>query len=133
MSEQLETDFDKLKKILDQFPDPEPEKTPTFTCQISGKEIEEGDIIEHNTGVAVVKEYLHPDYIKDVKDLAKVACIGCAKVVAYLNAGLDKDGFLLEPGKIYHIVDCPSCNPAKFAGTVVETPLVEKQIYLKNK
>lgn len=72
--------------------------------------------------------------LKTVKGMCPIFCAGCREVVSYLAPGKDPDGFERERGKIYHIRDCPKCNPDKFDvedGEAVETILVEKEAHMR--
>jgi hypothetical protein len=68
---------------------------------------------------------------KDVKGLCKVLCAGCKEVIAFVAPGKDEDGFVRVPGAVYHVVDCPTCNPDRFSKKEVVTIFAEKASYMK--
>lgn len=60
-----------------------------------------------------------------------IICTGCKDVIARMEPKKDKTGFETKPNQIYHILDCPKCNPEKFKDPSKPTPstLIEAQIY----
>jgi hypothetical protein len=106
-----------------------------ITCPSSGRVYDAQEVERLNNGYFEILNTIHPDLRKDLKGLAKVACVQCREVVAFLSPGKDKDGFVIEPEKIYHIHYCPRCEPDKFRveGQAVVTELIEKTIFLKHK
>jgi hypothetical protein len=74
---------------------------------------------------------LHPKLRSEVKGMIPVVCIQCREVVSWVPPGKDKDGFETKAGDIVHIYCCPACEPEKFIGKEVETPFIEKQLFLK--
>lgn len=126
----LKETLDKVNKALTEEAHKNPVK-PKILCDFTGVEIEGPRKI--NTGVAEVLEYISDEALEPVKDYAKVACLKCAKVIAYLKPGTDSDGFTLKKGVVYHITRCPGCDPDYFLGRTVETPMVEKEVFLQRK
>ena len=101
-----------------------------ITCPYSGKVYAANEVEVLDNGHFKILNYLHPDLRRDLKGMCPIACIKCRDVVAWKAPGRDEEGFVMEPGKIYHIHYCPKCEPDKFKGETV-TELIEKQLFRK--
>jgi hypothetical protein len=60
------------------------------------------------------------------KELARVVCWGCKKVVMRISPHRDKDGFLYRAGHTYHTNACPVCQKG-----VESSVLAEKMVWMK--
>lgn len=69
---------------------------------------------------------------KMLNDMCPILCCGCREIVAYLPPGIDEDGFVKLKNTIYHVRDCPSCNPTKYNNKNAYCILAEKAIFLKH-
>jgi hypothetical protein len=122
-----------LLNVLDQLPKPAPiVELPKCAC--CKKTIQLNDIRVIQSPVAgSVTDNVCKSCADTLKDLCPIVCVGCKLVVAKLDPGTNKNGFSLVPGRSYHIRDCPVCNKNKYEGKVIESKLVEEEIYLKRK
>lgn len=84
-----------------------------------------------NRAGVLIRDFTHPGERAQFRGMCPIACIKCRAVVAWTSPGKDRDGFKTVRGEIYHIHCCPKCEPEKFGKRTVETPLIEKQLYLK--
>lgn len=103
-------------------------------CPVTGKKflLSEAEWLFNN--VFYVLHDVHPTEREKIKKThALIACAECKRVVAWQRPIEEKaTGFRTYPGKLYHISDCPSCNPTKFTSET-KTELLEKIIWLKTK
>lgn len=59
-----------------------------------------------------------------------IICVKCKEVRKCMEPFVNpKNGFKLEAGKFYHIMDCPECNPDKYAGKTVPAMIIEEVLY----
>lgn len=106
-----------------------------YTCKYCGKKIP-------NKELRIFDTYLCKNIIDmsckecrkafNTEKLSTVVCIGCKEVIARLTPGKDpKTGFERLPGKVYHILSCPKCDPDKFKndGSAEPVKLVEADFY----
>jgi len=103
-------------------------------CPVTGRLYESSRVERLQDQIGEVLNLLHPDERKHARGLVPVACIKCRQVVSWLKPGRDRDGFQTRAdGSILHIYCCPGCEPEKFHGREVETPLIEKQLFIKHR
>lgn len=121
--------IDKLKSIVN----PKDINEGFFVCKSCGKRI---PLSQMKTIKSKVKDnILDPicDECRNVFNKAKVitiVCLGCNEVIARMEPKKYKTGFETKSGNIYHILDCPKCNPDKYSKMKVQSaPLIEEQIY----
>lgn len=63
---------------------------------------------------------------KELLRHSRLVCAGCKEQIAFIEPGKDpKDGFVWEPGKWYHVNECPSCAGADLKTSVI----VEKILF----
>ena len=104
-----------------------------FTCKTCGKQTPYNQLklIEDINGP--VTDFICDECRKtfDKMKVCIIACLGCKDVIARMEPKKDKTGFETKPGKVYHIIDCPKCNPEKYSEKDKATPstLIEAQIY----
>lgn len=82
-----------------------------------------------HTGVMQVLNNVCPgckDGAKADKELSKIVCVGCRKVVLRPPPFRDPDGFTYVAGKTYHTENCPVCKP-----DIVQSLIIEKVLYMK--
>lgn len=60
------------------------------------------------------------------RELARIVCAGCRKVVMRVSPSTDPDGFVYKAGQTYHTNACPACQDGLEASM-----LVEKVIFMK--
>ena len=104
---------------------------PKALCPFCRKEIEHVRVMQDTLGH--VLEYTCDPCLKLAEGFARVACIKCRKVFAYIKPGVDEDGFRIKPDVIYHIERCPECDPDYFRNRTVRLVLLEKQFYMQQR
>ena len=115
-----------------------------FTCKICGKQTPLRDTKLIDT--PLVKQVVDATCSEcrrnfDLEAYATIVCIGCKEVIARIKPQKDPaTGFEIKKNHIYHIMDCPACNPEKFKdptkaipSKIVEADLYEKQFGKKVK
>lgn len=105
-----------------------------FTCKTCGKQtpISEMGIVSSQ----VLDNILDPicnecrEEFKKMK-VVSIACIGCKEIIARMEPKKYKNGFETKAGHIYHIADCPKCNPEKYnkPNEPVPSPIIEEQLF----
>lgn len=106
-----------------------------YTCKYCGKPIP-------NSELHIFDTYLSKNIIDrtckecrtnfNKEQLCPIVCVGCKEVIAMLTPGKDlKTGFERKPNHVYHILECPKCNPDKFKndGSAEPVKLVEADFY----
>jgi DNA-directed RNA polymerase subunit RPC12/RpoP len=105
-----------------------------YTCKTCGKKVNRSDIIiiedpivGHATDPICAECKAEFDKMK----VSTIVCIGCKEVIARVEPKKYTTGFEMKAGHIYHIADCPVCNPEKFSDPNKPTPskIIEEQIY----
>lgn len=123
-------DLEKAIKILGSLPPPKQEKVvvldPVETCAC-GKKVPITSLEELNTGVFKIIG----DVCKGCKDgkrldreLARVVCSRCKRVITRIKPATDHTGFTFQAGKTYHLAECALCNPK-----IEQCPIIEKVIW----
>ncbi len=104
-----------------------------FTCKMCGSKVPLSDT--HVINTPILKNVIDST-CKVCRDTCtkekycKIVCIGCKEVILWMEPQKDpKSGFEFKPGAVYHIEDCPKCNPDKFKNKVVPTEILESKIY----
>jgi len=62
--------------------------------------------------------------IKHDRELARIVCCGCLRVVARIQPHKDPVGFKFQTNRSYHILKCGHCHPG-----LTESDILEKVIY----
>lgn len=102
------------------------------SCPVTGVFYEAREVRNfRNRAGILIRDFTHPRERAQFRGMCPIACLRCSMVIAWLSPGRDPDGFRVQPGEVYHIHCCPKCEPEKFDGRTVETPLIEKQLYMK--
>lgn len=112
---------------------PPPEKQPIIedlreTCAC-GKRVHIADLEELNTGV--FKTYNDickncPTGHKLDKELARVVCASCKRVICRIKPAKDKTGFKFIAGRTYHLATCALCAPGKERYPIIEKVLWDR-------
>ena len=110
-----------------------------YKCKSCGKLVPASELIIFDTPVVKgVVAYLCKDCWHTVvsNKLWKLVCVGCKEFKQAMEPGVNpKNGFTFEPGKCYHLLQCPSCHPENFdlankkQGEVIALPLIEEILY----
>ena len=119
---------------LDKLPEPgsQTDDASTFvTCACGQKLIPRTEVKQFTSAVGVIEDKICDSCFEQVPEFCPIVCSNCAVVVARLEPGENKRKFKLEPKKVYHIRDCPVCNPQKYQNAVVESRLIEEELYEK--
>ena len=87
-------------------------------CKVCGSYISGGDVIG--------EDCLCPDCAAKYKKLAKIKCNKCNKIIGTVLPGKTDSGFVINPGSILHVNECPKCNP-----NIKETVIQEIKVYNK--
>lgn len=61
------------------------------------------------SGVRNYVEILCPDCRNNLKDHARIVCLGCRRLTSFLPPQRHKSGFVFERGRHYHIRECCFC------------------------
>lgn len=62
--------------------------------------------------------------------LCGIVCMKCKQVRSFVEPQTNpQTGFKMEPGKFYHILDCPACNPEKYENKTVPAIIIEEALY----
>lgn len=69
---------------------------------------------------------LCPRCRKEFGDFARVICLKCHKIVTRVQPGMTPDGFVVAPGAILHVRECPTCQPNVQFSTFVEAEAFER-------
>ena len=105
-----------------------------FTCKTCGKRtpLSEMGVVSSQ----VLDNILDPICNECRKEFNKmkvclIACIGCKEIIARMEPKKYKNGFETNPGHVYHIADCPKCNPNKFIDASKPTPssIIEEKLF----
>lgn len=87
------------------------------------------------SGVRNYTEILCPDCRANLKDYARIVCLGCRRLTSFLPPQRHKCGFVFERGKHYHIRECCFCSPKTVAADsrvpVLACPVLELEQYAK--
>jgi hypothetical protein len=104
-------------------------------CACGQKAIDFGEVTKFKTGICDVINRTCLDCKKDLRqaEMCPIVCVGCKEVIAYLAPGDDGDGFIRQKGHVYHVEDCPNCNPERFEGKTAGSTLLEKKVFLQQK
>ena len=105
-----------------------------FVCKTCGKQV---PISQMRTINSKIKENILDPICDECREEFKrmktitIACLGCNEVIARMEPKKYKTGFETKAGEIYHIADCPKCNPERFKDPSKPTPskLIEEQVY----
>lgn len=62
------------------------------------------------------------------KELARVVCARCKRVIIRLKPAKDVTGFTFEAGRTYHVSECSLCNPS-----IQRCPIIEKVLWNKRR
>lgn len=126
-----EEKLNKMISILAALPPMKKQKLivePTETCAC-GKKIPITALEELDTGVFKTLN----DVCKGCKEghkidreLARVVCAQCKRVITRIKPAVDKTGFEFKAGKTYHVSECSMCNPE-----IQRCPIIEKVLWDK--
>ena len=73
-----------------------------------------------HSGVVNYDETLCNDCRVEFGDKARIVCLGCKKLLGFVDPHLEKTGFRFETKRHYHVSKCPKCDPAIMATPVLE-------------
>lgn len=65
----------------------------------------------------------------EFRKLCRIVCVGCREVVAVLEPGKEKTGFVWKAGSCLHVAECPVCTPKR--GKLRSSQIVEKLVYFQ--
>ena len=121
-------DFNNIKNK-----DPKDISEGFLTCKYCGKRIPISKMklvnssVKHNILDPICDECFN-EFSK--MKVVSIACLGCNEIIARMNPKKYKSGFETKSGNIYHIMDCPSCNPKKWEDNpMASSSIIEEQIY----
>lgn len=126
-----EEKLNKMINVLSSLPPVKPQKLitePKETCAC-GKHVHITDLEELDTGVFKTLN----DVCKGCKEghkidreLARVVCAQCKRVLVRIKPNKDKTGFEFKAGRTYHVSECNLCNP-----DIQRCPIIEKVLWDK--
>jgi hypothetical protein len=70
--------------------------------------------------------------VKHDRELARVVCVGCLRVVARLAPHKDKAGFEYAANRTYHILKCGHCEPGLEESHILEKVLHDRSLGRKS-
>lgn len=127
---------DKLLQVLASLPPLQKQPivndlTETCACgkQVSVTALEELDTGVFKTLNDVCKDC--PTGKKLDKEMARLVCAGCKRVITRIKPATDKTGFKFLPGKTYHLSNCAFCNPGLGKYQIVEKVLWDMDNHVK--
>lgn len=101
-------------------------------CQGCGKRIEisKMPVVPHTGAVRNAADCLcescRREYADEIRKVGRLVCVGCREVLALVEPGKEKrGGFVWEPGRCYHVANCPACAKEK----IDHSPVVEKLMF----
>ena len=104
-----------------------------FTCKTCGKQTPYSQLKIIQDIHGPVTDYICDECRNEFEKMkvCTIVCVGCKDVIARMEPKKDKTGFETKPGNIYHILDCPKCNPNKYKekDKAIPSTLIEAQIY----
>lgn len=92
------------------------------TCAC-GKKVPVTDLMQLNTGVIVMPNDVCKgckEGMKMDKEMARVVCIKCKRVIGRIKPTVDKQGFEFKAGKTYHMESCGHCDPDRGKYMIIE-------------
>lgn len=123
--------MNKMINVLASLPPVKPQKLitePKETCAC-GKHVHITALEELDTGVFKTLNDICkncPDGRKIDRELARVVCAQCKRVITRIKPAVDKTGFEFKAGKTYHVSECSMCNQE-----IQRCPIIEKVLWDK--
>lgn len=62
------------------------------------------------------------------REMARIVCTTCRRVVARLSPDKDSTGFKFEANRSYHILECAVCNPGLSESQILEKVLHDRAL-----
>lgn len=113
-----EEQIDGFKKLL-AAPTGGP-SVPKMACLCgSFIDVRENALSRHS-GIVNYQECLCPDCRKEFANFARVVCLGCKSLQAFLTPQRAKTGYVFLARAHVHVVFCPACRPGAAAAPVLE-------------
>lgn len=127
---------DKMIAVLASLPPLKPQPVindfkETCAC---GKKVNITSLEELDTGVFKTLNDICkncPEGHKIDKELARVVCAACKRVITRIKPAKDKTGFRFLPGKTYHLSNCAFCNPGENKYQIIEKVLWDRSRHIK--
>lgn len=73
-------------------------------CSMCGKEYERPLVLTRDSDLC-------PECRKAYADMAFVYCMKCRKTVTRVRPGMSAGGYMVKPGEVLHVDECPVCSP----------------------
>lgn len=127
-----EEKLNKMIGVLASMPPVDPQPiidTPMEKC-VCGKMVPVASLESLDTGVFKTLNDVCigcPDGKKIDKELARVVCARCKRILIRLKPATDATGFKFEAGRTYHVSECSLCNP-----NIQRCPIIEKVLWNKS-
>ena len=91
--------------------------------------------VRRHSGVINYLEILCKDCQSDVRDYARIVCLGCRRLTSFLPPQRHRCGFVFGRGRHYHIRECCFCSPKVVAVDssvpVLACPVIELERYAR--
>ena len=71
------------------------------------------------------------DCFKYFNKHSRIVCVGCRRLMGFIEPQRDRSGFRFESGKCYHIECCPKCNNEARATSVMELERHYREQHMK--
>ena len=71
-------------------------------------------------------DLLCEDCRTEFKDMPRIVCLGCRRLMGFIKPGKQATGFEFVRGRHYHIISCPRCDPKNPC-----TPVIEHEKFCK--
>lgn len=100
------------------------------TCAC-GKKVPVTKLMQLNTGVIIMPNDVCKgckEGMKLDKEMARVVCIKCKRVIGRIKPTVDKQGFEFKAGKTYHMESCGHCDPDRGKYMIIEKHLHSRKL-----
>ena len=86
---------------------------------------------EVNSGVVVALSNVCRGCVSGRKldrEMARLICTGCRRVIARVAPHKDRTGFAYEANRCYHVLECPVCKPGLTESHILEKVLHDRRL-----